>query len=132
MNAVKTPMIFISAELTTNTKLENDVATATLKRYLKDNGKTFGTYQGRYKGANEVSFGVFATEKDTEFFLDAAKVFGQDSVLKLDASREGELIFSSGQVEPIGKMQSITEAEALKQDNFTKCITTGNYFNFRG
>lgn len=132
-NAVFPEMIFLSAELTTNTKDENNKATASLKRYLKDNDRTFGEYLGCYKGSLETSFGVLvSTDEDKQFLLDAAKVFGQESILFIDKSRQGMLQFTSGQREKIGQLKLIPQKTALELDNYTQCKKTGNYFTFKG
>lgn len=125
-------MVFLSAELSTVDYKENDTNTRSLANYLKDQGEVYGRFLGVYKNSQEKSFGVLVEDEEhIKRLLDLAKVFNQESILVLDKSRNGELRYSSGQVEKIGSLKYISRKEALVSENYTKCLNTGNYFTFK-
>lgn len=129
--AAFTPIVFLSAELKGNTKLQNEINTATLKRYLKENDKSFGEYLSSYNNTKEINLGVLvANDNDVQFLQDIAKVYSQDSILYINESREGLLKFSNGQDERVGTLVNISKREALVTENYTNF--DDKYWTFRG
>jgi hypothetical protein len=88
-------------------------------------GGTPRPVDGCYKGTTEQSHLVTGSTK--EQVIEFLKEFNQESALLVDNQRNGWLVFSDGGDDAfIGAWKKVSEAEALREDGYTKI--DGQYY----
>ena len=125
-------LVFISAELSTRSKMENANATRQLKNLMRLNNLSFTEYLGCYKGSKEVSFAVVVTSKNDMLKMQYLKnLFNQESILIVTNKGEGILQYSDDLLTKIGNMVYITGSEAMDLDAWSMNKKTGQYITFK-
>lgn len=125
-----TPFYLISAALAGDSAREAAERTSTLATQLRSLGFAVDNVTGCYKGQTEPSLIVIpwpdynsAAEADV---LRLARVWGQESVLAVDANRQATLLYADGTREPLGAFVPAAESKALKHDAWTE--RNGRYY----
>lgn len=90
--------------------------------------------KGCYKGELENSYVILADETTRKAVLALAKVYAQESVLYLDATRNATLLRPACFSPPkyIGQFISVPKVVALEQENYTYDPNTDKYYIIRG
>lgn len=115
------PLTYLIASDNTDA-LEND-----LKQYGLNYKKIIGKYTGL--AGVEVTEHGFAVVTDKEILMESLGFkHQQESILKLDAHRNAELLFNDGRTKYIGVFKSTSEADALSSSAYTLDPSTGVYY----
>lgn len=125
------PVVILSAELSNSNAIINKQKTSSLKGLLERSGLPFKPVEGCYKDSKEVSFVVEVENRDEiRLVQDFSKLYGQESFLLIDESRDVTLIFNADESEnrSLGKFVAVGKAEALVEDSYTYCVETDTYF----
>jgi len=135
MREIYKEVVFLSAELSNLSYVENRRRTILLQYMLIDIGASYVKTIGNYKGVREISYmvylnipkGITVEELESMAFLN----FDQDSILYRNTSNDTTLIYSNGNKEPLGKLVEITELEAEKLDGYTKFPLSNKFVTIR-
>lgn len=112
-NIDPTVYLILSAELSTLDPERNQDRSLELETLLDSMQVPYKRLAGKYKTQTERSYIV----PFSAGVLKAAKLFGQESVLKLHPDNKAELIYlETGQSQIIGTLQKVSKAEALELD----------------
>lgn len=120
-------VVLISAELSNLSKETNMSRTVGLEAVLSWKGYKFTKALGSYKGSQETSFVVDASEDIVNNLLEIAKTASQESILVVNEDRKASLLYPSGKSEFLGEMIHIEPSEAI--DSYT--LVNGNYFKVK-
>lgn len=120
MNTVE-QVVILSAERSELSFESNRQRSINLASCIEELGLRFREATGVYKGVEETSFVVIVRDNtEVDVLKDFAfKNFGQESILHQDSNQEAHLIYNDGKVERLGRLEQVSEEEALKQDSFT-------------
>lgn len=116
------PFSVVSAERAERTPEDNATHTQQLADQLKASGLPHQATQGSYQGTVEPSFAVQTPTEGAKTQIEAlAKQHGQESVLHVDADRNGAYTYlNDGHSEPQGKWSAASPEEATSQPGFTQ------------
>lgn len=135
MRRLNDTMIILSAELSTESNIENQNRTNHLEKLLSETGYVYQPAQGCYKGDKERSFIVYVPnqlDNTLNIFREIAfNVFNQESILIVDPDRYSGLELSNGEYQALnGKFQHTSKEEALNSEAYTRVPSRNgsNYF----
>ena len=94
--AKKVTVVILSAELSTNSAMDNYTDSFRLEEVLKNGNVNYARAIGVYKGVKEISFVCNTTDENIDLFLDLAKCFNQESILVRD-TRGVHLFYLNGE-----------------------------------
>lgn len=121
MKALLPRMVFLSAELTTQSDLHNDMASTMLETTLMARDYHFIKAIGCYKEATERSFGVICERPWTMGVLRLlAKDLGQESIMVREPDGSCWLVYCHGTKEEyIGQWQEISKDRSRGLSGYT-------------
>ena len=123
-------IVILSAELSENTKDQNEHLTAKLACALGDMNMPFKSVQGMYKGHKENSFLVIVRDfKEISLMNNLAWAYHQESILYCDQDRNAFLVYCDGTpADALGVFQKVDSVEGL--DAYT--IDGDEYWTCKG
>ena len=107
-------IVILSAELKSLEKHVNYGRTQNLKRLLDSKKYNYVEALGSYKGSQEKSFVVDASEDIIQQLRSLADFFKQESILVVDELQKATLIYCNGKKESIGEMISVSSLKGLE------------------
>jgi hypothetical protein len=106
---------------------ELDLLKNDLKAYNIDSKQVLGAYTMENGVKVEEPALVLVTNQET-LIKSLAFKYNQESVLKLDATRNAELLFTDGRTKYIGQFQAVSKEVALKSKGYTFDESQGVYY----
>ena len=132
----KTNLVFLTSELTTNSKEENRKAFKEICHFLKNYDYNFQIVQGVYKGNSEPCLMVGIGDNignnltaDIHTSANVASIYGQESILLVNRDNSSELLYpSTNKREYLGKMRQVSEYTIKNNNIDAYTIINGNYY----
>ncbi len=121
----ETPFYILSAARSDLDVHENAARSETLHAQLRAQGIAVAECTGCYHGTTESSLIVFDNTPGTltvhDTVMRLARVYGQESVLAIDANRAASLIYcDDGRLESLGILVNVSRADAEQCDAWTE------------
>lgn len=94
---------------------------AVVEETLTNNGYGFKQVEGVYKGTSELSYVVvYHTPAQYQFLLNLAKALEQECILDVDSQRDATLVYTTGDIVPIGRFLNVGEMQAKSMESYTR------------
>lgn len=130
MKTQNAELIIFSVELSSNSRLDNQINTDQVINWMDLNNVPYQRVTGVYKGTSETSFVVPARFKRQIEAI--ARDYNQESILLRRHDLSCELYYlKTGQVEQIGQWTEIKYHEKSQYDGYTEELETNRFFTVK-
>lgn len=125
-----TKTIFVSGELSSLSKLDNNERTNKLRSILLIGGYNFKPIKGYYKGISEESFAIEVNTKELKELKKIAKSFNQESILVINnKTLKASLVFLQDDTRvKLGIFHEVDKNTAMSYDNYSFYPEKQKYF----
>ena len=122
MRTIVQPELVIFSVSNNLCKDANKIATACVEARLKEFGASFKRVLGFWDGEAEQSFVIALSDNKVEELAEVralTKLYAQDAVMRSRSDRTSYLEYSSGEIEELGTLKTISRKQAIKLESFT-------------